>query len=73
MENWLPNVDEISSEVEKESVKYQDVLQFNFNEGYYNLSMKSLGMLHWWVKRTLSWLKFTLRHVTEQILSQDTL
>ncbi len=42
--------EKIQSEIKEESVKYNDILQFNLKEGYENIVLKGIGFLDWVVK-----------------------
>jgi len=43
--------DKIQTMLENEHRTYGDLLQFNYIDAYYNISIKSTGILNWFVKR----------------------
>jgi hypothetical protein len=43
--------DQIQTMLENEHRSYGDLLQFNYIDAYYNISIKSIGILNWFVKR----------------------
>lgn len=46
-----PNDEQIQTILENEHRTYGDLLQLNYIDAYYNISIKSSGILHWFVKR----------------------
>lgn len=43
----LPEDEETQEELENESDEYNDMLQFGFNDNYYNLTLKAISILRW--------------------------
>jgi hypothetical protein len=46
----LPEDEKTQKDLERESSKYKDMLQFGFNDNYYNLTLKAMSILRWITK-----------------------
>ena len=42
---------EVNEELSNESDEYQDLIQFEFNDGYYNPTLKTIAILRWVEKK----------------------
>jgi hypothetical protein len=62
----LPEDNETQKDLEKESKEYKDMLQFGFNDNYYNLTLKVISILLWFAKKKCKNSKYILK--TDDVL-----
>jgi hypothetical protein len=59
-------------ELEEESLKYNDIIQFGFIDNYYNLTLKQISVLRW-VRRKCSDSKYILKADDDVLVNIDNL